>query len=168
MSPSAPGTSTVHGGSAGVTFSPGQHPADDPGQVVGQPIDASSGEVHAVVLEPSIGPGRVVGPIGELEIAVTGCRRLVELTVVFAEGVDAGLLLRVGVLHVGSGAQAEPHHVTDPLVAGFVDDGFDGVVDGVAGVVVAAHDHQDVAQLAVEILHRGNDVGRAVSLATDA
>ena len=151
MSPSAPGTSTVHGAAAGLTFSPASTRSTVPAMNVGDGVDALRGQVHAVVLEPGRRAVRVRRPVGDLQVVVGRRRGGEELLVVLAERVDARLLLRVGVVDVGTRAQAEPDDVVDALVARLVDDRRRSPRRSSDRIVVPGHDDQHLTEFAVEV-----------------
>ncbi len=147
---------------------PGEHPFDDRGDERRDGVDATRGEMHAVGLEPPRRAVRVRRPVADLEVAVRRRRGLEELFVVLAEGVDARLLLGVGVVDVVARPQAQPDDVVDALAAGLVDDSGDRLVDRPDRVVVTRHHDEHVAELALERVHRHDHVGRPVPLAADA
>jgi hypothetical protein len=134
-----------------------EHEVDTIGDERGEPADPVLGEVHAVVLEPLRAIPRERGPVGDLEITAEGVCFLVQEEVVVLIAVDVRPLLRVLVAHVVV-AEGEPDDVRDRLAPGLGDHGVDGVVEEVAGVVVAAHHHDDLAQLTFQTLHRGDGV----------
>ena len=147
---------------------PGEHPLDRAGDERRDGVDPTSGEVHAVGLEPRRCAVRVRRPVGDLQIAVGCLGGRDELLVVLTERVDARLFLGVGVVDVVARPQAQPDDVIDTLSARRFDNSGDRLVDRPHRVVVAGHHHEDLTEVALERAHRPDHVGRPVSLAADA